>query len=164
MEKRELIHLKDGCLILHHEGAPRLRSLGLGPRFVPVNAIKQVQTLLEDNTFWAKGRTQKQIRQMIKNGNAIVTIWKNYRLIGFGRGTSDSIFRAVLWDIVIASDYQKTGLGKILLRTLLESKSIKDVEKVYLMTTNCKMFYEENNFSEVTDQTLLVRYKQQDNA
>ena len=158
MEERELIQLKDGCLILHYEGAPRLRFLGLGPRFIPVNAIKQLQTLLEENTSWAKGRTQKQIRQMLKNSNTVVTIWKNLKLIGFGRGTSDSVFRAVLWDIVIASDYQKTGLGKILLRTLLESRSIKNVDKVYLMTTNCMEFYEDNQFSVVTDQTLLVRY------
>lgn len=157
MEGRALIQLKDGYVIQHHQGAPRLRILGLGPRLIPVNAIKQLQTLLEENTSWAKGRTKKQLKQMIKNSNAVVTIWENLKLIGFGRGTSDSIFRAVLWDIVIANDYQKIGLGKVLLRSLLDSKSIQDVNKVYLMTTNCKVFYEDNNFMEVTDQTLLVK-------
>ena len=158
MKERELIQLKDGYIIHHHHGAPRLRFLGLGPRLIPVNAIKQLKVLLEENTFWAKGRTEKQLKQMIKNSNAVVTIWKNLKLIGFGRGTSDCVFRAVLWDIVIANDYQRVGLGKVLLRSLLESKTIKDVSKVYLMTTNCKVFYEGNNFSEVTNQNLLVKF------
>ena len=71
MEGRALNQLKNGYLIQHGPGAPSLRVLGLGPRLIPVNAIEQLQTLLEENTFWAKGRTKKQLKQMIKNSNAV---------------------------------------------------------------------------------------------
>ena len=58
--------------------------------------------------------------------------------------------------IVIANNYQKLGLGKILLNKIINSKPIKDVEKVYLMTTNCKEFYQGCGFTETCTQTLLV--------
>ncbi len=144
-------------LIQHHPGAPLLRLLGLGPKMNPVKAIEKLQNLLDKNTFWAKGRTKKKLRKMIANSCTLVTIWQKDQLIGFGRATSDSIYRAVLWDIVIADSHQKLGLGKILLSSLLNSKSLKSVEKIYLMTTNCRDFYKSCGFIELADQTLLIK-------
>ena len=146
-------------LIQHREGAPFFRIFGLGPKLVPVKAIDQLQNLLEENTFWAKDRSTTQLRRMIANSSTVVTLWENNKLIGFGRGTSDKSFRAVLWDIVIASDHQKLGLGKILIQSLIESKSIRDAEKIYLMTTNCQQFYNDCGFIEEKNQTLLISNK-----
>ena len=146
-------------LIEHREGAPFLRLFGLGPKFIPVKAINQLQKLLEENTFWAKNRSEKQLKKMIANSCTVVTLWENNKLIGFGRSTSDKCFRAVLWDIVIANDHQNLGLGKMLIETLISSKSIKDAEKIYLMTTNCEKFYKDCGFIEPRNQTLLITNK-----
>ncbi len=144
-------------LIQHNYRAPLLRLLGLGPKFIPTKAIEQLQTLLNENTFWAKNRSKKEIKKMIAHSNSIVTMWEYQKMIGFGRATSDNTFRCVLWDIVIAEGYQNLGLGKTLIESLVNSKSIQGVEKVYLMTTNCKEFYKGCGFVEVTNQSLLVR-------
>jgi len=144
-------------LIKHNPGAPLLRVLGLGPNLKPVKAVDQLQTLFDSNTFWARGRTKKTLQKMLANSCSIVTMWKQNQLIGFGRATSDLTYRAVLWDVVIKNDYQKLGLGKILLESLINSKSIKNVEKTYLMTTNCKDFYKSCGFSELEFQTLLYK-------
>ena len=37
-------------------------------------------------------------------GDAVVSLWRGKRLLGFGRATSDSFSRAVLWDIVVVGD------------------------------------------------------------
>ena len=148
--------MKDIDLIQHDQGAFFLRLLGLGPRLVPVQAIYQLQILLENNTFWAKGRTKKKLKKMIAHSSVIVTLWKENKLIGFGRATSDKSYRAVLWDIVIDKNHQKNGLGSLLLESLINSKSIKNVEKVYLMTTNCKEFYKSQGFIEPINQTILI--------
>ncbi len=148
--------MEDINLIEHTRGAPCLRLLGLGPMLIPVNAIHQLQKLLEENTFWAKGRSKKQLKKMIANSSTIVTLWKSRQLIGFGRATSDETFRAVLWDVVISNRHQKHGLGKKLIRKLLTSKAIINTECVYLMTTNCKDFYIENNFIPQVSQDLLI--------
>ena len=83
-------------------------------------------------------------------------MWQENRLIGFGRATSDCIYRAVLWDIFIVKDQQNSGLGKLLVNSLLSSESIKEVEKVYLMTTNSKEFYKTCQFEEIKTQSLLI--------
>ena len=148
--------MKKIILIKHLAGAPGLRLFGLGPRLIPVNAVDQLQDLLGDHSFWAKGRKKKELQKMIKNSSCVITLWQGNRLIGFGRATSDWIFRAVLWDIVIVKDHQNSGLGKLLVKTLLSSNSIKDVEKVYLITTNSKAFYKLCHFEEIKTQSLLI--------
>ena len=146
-------------LIKHLAGAPGLRLFGLGPRLNPVNAIGQLQELLEKHSFWAQERKKKELKKMIKNSSSVITLWQGNRLIGFGRTTSDWIYRAVLWDIVVVKDHQNSGLGKLLVKTLLSSNSIKDVEKVYLMTTNSEDFYKTCKFEEIKTQTLLIHRK-----
>ena len=89
-------------------------------------------------------------------------MWQKNRLIGFGRATSDYIYRAVLWDIVIVKDQQNSGLGKLLVNSLLSSKPLKEVEKIYLMTTNSQDFYKTCQFEEIKTQSLLI-YKNIDN-
>ena len=155
--------MKKIILIKHIAGATGLRIFGLGPRLTPVNAIDQLKGLLESQSFWAKGRKKKDLKKMIKNSSCVITIWQGNRLIGFGRATSDGIYRAVLWDIVIVKDQQNSGLGKLLVKTLLSSNSIKDVEKVYLMTTNSKDFYKTCKFEEIKTQSLLINKRPQKN-
>ncbi|MBW3042885.1 GNAT family N-acetyltransferase [Prochlorococcus marinus str. XMU1408] len=148
---KEKIHI-----IKHSKGAPWLRLLGLGPRFLPAKGIEQLQNLFEKNTIWAKNRSKKQLKKMLANSDSIISMWKDQKLIGFGRATTDATFRCVLWDIVISENYQKHGLGKILIDSLLNSKGIREVEKIYLMTTNCKDFYKGCGFIEITNQNLLL--------
>ena len=143
-------------LLKHSRGAPLMRIFGLGPSFKPVQGIAQLQRLFNQYTFWAKKRTKKNIRIMLSRSTAIVTLWSNSQLIGFGRATSDYKYRAVLWDIVVNKSFQGEGYGKLIIETLLSSNSIKKVEKVYLMTTNQKSFYNQCFFEEVSDQKLLL--------
>ena len=76
--------------------------------------------------------------------------------MGFGRALSDGVYRAVLWDIVIDQNHQGNGYGKLILKNLLNSKKIRNTKKIYLMTTNKKLFYCQEDFKEVKSQNLLV--------
>ena len=146
-----LIHI-----IKHAPGAPGLRFLGLGPGLVPCKGIKKLQRLFNQNAFWAKNRNKNQIRKMLSNSSVIVTIWHKANLIGFGRATTDKVYRAVLWDIVISKKSQRLGLGKIILEALLNDKNIKSVDRVYLMTTNSTDFYKQLGFKQNFQQSLLL--------
>jgi len=42
------------------------------------------------------------------------------------------------------------------MKNLLTSKKIKNTKKLYLMTTNKKLFYTQMDFKEVTSQNLLI--------
>ncbi len=143
-------------LIKHSTGAPGLRLFGLGPNFVPCNALEKLKVLFNQNAFWAKNRNKNQIREMLRHSSVIVTIWSKTTLIGFGRATTDKVYRAVLWDIVISKKSQRLGLGKIIIEALLNDKNIKSVERVYLMTTNSTDFYKQLGFKKNSQQSLLL--------
>ena len=148
--------MKDICLIKHASSAPGLRIFGFGPSLKPVKGLKKLQILFNQNALWAKDRTINQIKKMLANSNVIITLWDKNNLIGFGRATTDQVYRAVLWDIVISKDVQRIGLGKVIVEELLKDKKINSAEKIYLMTTDSKDFYKQLGFKVNINQTLMV--------
>ena len=148
--------MKEISLINHFKGAIGLRFFGLGPNLKPTNGLNKLQKFLNKNAFWAKGRTINDLKKCLANSDVIVSLWVGNEIVGFGRALTDGIYRGVFWDIVIDQNHQGKGFGKLIVKNLLSSKKIKNIEKVYLMTTNQKLFYSQLNFKEVSTQILLV--------
>ena len=148
--------MKPVFLVKHSKGAPGLRLFGLGPNLKPTKGLFKLQQFLHRNTFWAKNRTINDLKKCLNNSDVIISIWSNNEPVGFGRALSDGVYRGVLWDIVIDKDHQGNGYGKLILKKLLNSKKIKNTQKIYLMTTNKKLFYCQEDFEEVISQNLLV--------
>ena len=149
--------MKEISLIKHAKGALGLRIFGLGPNLQPTNGLIKLQKLLENNTFWARNRTIKDLKKCLANSDIIVSLWVRDEIGGFGRALTDGIYRGVLWDIVIDQNYQGKGFGTLIVNKLLTSKKIKNTKKIYLMTTNKKLFYSQFDFKEVNSQNLLIR-------
>ena len=149
--------MKEISLINHSKGALGLRIFGLGPKLKPTNGLNKLQKLLDNNTFWAKNRTINDLKKCLSNSDVVISIWVGNEIVGFGRALTDGIYRGVLWDIVIDQNHQGNGLGKLIVNNLLSSKEIKNTKKIYLMTTNKKLFYSQMDFEEVTSQNLLIR-------
>ena len=136
-------------LIRHRHGAWRLRRAP--------GQLKQLQQLLDGHSFWASRRSQRQLRQMLAGSQAAVSAWQGRALVGFGRATSDGVFRAVLWDVVVAAEHQGQGLGRRIVEALLQAPALQGVERTYLMTTNSSGFYEQLGFMAVDSQRLMRR-------
>ncbi len=143
-------------LIKHSRGAFGLRFFGLGPNLQPNKGLLKLQKFLSKNAFWAKGRTIHDLKKCLANSDVVISIWSNKEIVGFGRALSDGVYRSVLWDIVIDEGHQGKGYGKLIVKNLLDSKKIRNTEKVYLMTTNKQLFYSQIDFKEVTSQNLLI--------
>jgi len=144
-------------LIKHASGAPGLRWLGLGPDLKPSRSLLKLKNLLEKHAFWAKGRSHRQLREMLAGSTVVISLWRGKRMIGFGRATSDGIYRAMLWDIVVTGDLQGCGLGRQVVEALLACSAIRNAERVYLMTTNSSEFYLQLGFRRVDNQDLLIK-------
>jgi ribosomal protein S18 acetylase RimI-like enzyme len=144
-------------ILVHAPGAPGLRWLGLGPGFRPTRGLWKLQRLLDQHTFWARGRSRAQLRRMLAGSAAVVSLWRGQRLVGFGRASSDGVFRGVLWDVVVPDDLQGQGLGRLLVEALLQSPPLRDLERVYLMTTNSAGFYRQLGFAQAPDQRLMLK-------
>ena len=149
--------MKEISLIKHSKGALGLRFFGLGPNLKPINGLHKLQKLLDKNAFWARSRKINDLKKCLANSDVIISIWYDNEIVGFGRALSDGIFRGVLWDIVIDENHQGKGYGKLIVNNLISSKKLKNTKKVYLMTTNKKLFYSQVDFKEVKSQNLLIR-------
>jgi len=149
--------MKAISLIKHSKGAIGLRFLGLGPNLKPSNGLYKLQKLLDKNAFWAKRRTISDLKKCLANSDVIISLWVGNEIVGFGRALTDEIYRGVLWDIVIDQNHQGKGFGRLIIKNLLSSKKIRNTKKLYLMTTNKKLFYSQSDFKEVVSQDLLVR-------
>ncbi|MBW1295194.1 GNAT family N-acetyltransferase [Aquimarina litoralis] len=99
-------------------------------------------------TSWAKDRTIESIRKLLENTEIFVVIRneETNQLIGFGRAISDGVFRALLDDIVIDTNYRKKGLGKCIVENLLQQ--LGEVEQVFLNTKpELEPFYHQFGFT-----------------
>ncbi|MFN6461240.1 MAG: GNAT family N-acetyltransferase [Nostoc sp. DedVER02] len=118
--------------------------------------LYQLQELLNVSAFWAKGRSIEDLGLAIANSEPVISVWDSDRLIGFARATSDGIYRATIWDVVIHPEYQSSGLGSSLVKTVLSHPRMRRVERIYLMTTHQQGFYEKIGFHSNTTTTMVL--------
>lgn len=118
--------------------------------------LQQLQALFQTVAFWARERKIEDLEIAIANSEPVVSVWDSDRLIGFARATSDGIYRANIWDVVIHPDYQGTGLGHKLVQTVLSHPRMCRVERIYLMTTYQQSFYERIGFQRNASTTMVL--------
>ncbi|MCP9923511.1 GNAT family N-acetyltransferase [Synechococcus lacustris Cruz CV12-2] len=118
--------------------------------------VRDLQQLLQEHTFWGRGRSITDLRLMLRGSAAVVSLWKKNELVGFGRASSDGVYRAVLWDVVVKDELQGHGNGRLIVEALLNHDAIKKTERIYLMTTNQQGFYEQIGFEQQTNQKLMI--------
>lgn len=118
--------------------------------------LQQLGRLFRAAAFWAQDRRLEDMAVAIANSHPVVTVWDMEQLIGFARATSDGIYRATLWDVVVDPNYQGSGLGRKLVQTVLSHPHVSRAERVYLMTTNQKGFYKRIGFEPNATHTLVL--------
>ena len=121
--------------------------------------LEQLQELFRLTAFWAQDRSIEDLSIAIANSNPVISVWNGEQLIGFARATSDGVYRATIWDVIIHPEYQGSGLGRKLVETVLSHPLLSRVERVYLMTTHKQQFYERIGF-ECNPSTTMVLYNQ----
>ncbi len=118
--------------------------------------LEQLRHLFNHSAFWAADRRFEDLAKAISYSCPVVTAWHGDHLIGFARATSDGVYRATIWDVVIHDDYQGAGFGRKLVETVLSHPHVSTVERVYLMTTNQKHFYKRVGFAENETTTMVL--------
>lgn len=111
---------------------------------------------MNKSAFWANGRQIEDLKIAVQRSEPVVSAWDEDRLVGFARATSDGIYRAMIFDVVVDPDYQRLGVGRKLVETVLGHACMQRVEKIYLMTTNQQSFYERLGFIVNTSTTMVL--------
>ncbi|MBE9222668.1 GNAT family N-acetyltransferase [Cyanobacterium stanieri LEGE 03274] len=119
--------------------------------------LEKLLALYQKNAFWTKNRNLEDLTIAIAHSNPVISVWDHQKLIGSARATSDGIYRATIWDVVIDGEYQGLGLGRKLVETLISHPLLNRVERIYLTTTHQQKFYQRIGFVE-NETTTMVLY------
>lgn len=101
------------------------------------------------NSYWANTRTITQIEETIKNC-ICYGVYKDEKQIGFARVLTDKVTFAYLMDVFIDEAYQRQGIAKRLMQTILDTPEFKDLPKWFLGTKDAHGLYKKFGFTALT--------------
>ena len=88
-----------------------------------------------DKVGWVR-RPLKKVKIAIDNSFLITSLSykddKEEKLIAFARATSDNTFNATIWDVVVHPEFQRQGLGKILMNEVIKQLRCSDINTITL--------------------------------
>ena len=125
-------------------------TLGISTTHLP--SANELKTLFAQTT-WAAKRQESSINQMLQSVQVFVTIRHGDKLIGFGRAITDGVFRALIDDVIVHNEYQKKGLGKLIMTNLMTQ--LKHTDQIFLNTKpDLESFYSHFGFLKATSLTM----------
>lgn len=116
--------------------------------------IEDVFALL-GNSYWAAARSKEIIIKSIENSFCFGVYHKD-KQIGFARMITDYATYAYLCDVIIDEEYRGQGIGKELVRYILEHSDLEDVKSLWLSTNDAHKLYEKYGFESVKDTSKLM--------
>lgn len=93
-----------------------------------LDEMKEIYT----SVGWTK-HTNEIIRQVFEASNVVALVKVNGRIIGIGRGMTDGVFNAAIYDVVVHRDFQGQGIAKKIMEFLLDK--LCNVSCVHLIST-----------------------------
>lgn len=107
--------------------------------------IPAILQLLQKNAYWQSHLTTERLHLLLKNSQCFLA-WDNEVLVGFARVLTDNKTFASLWDVVIAKEYQRRGIGTGLMKLIFEQESLYNLSNWILFTDTAKDFYTKFGF------------------
>ncbi len=91
-------------------------------------------------SYWGDGRSDERNRRAFDN-SLCVGAYLDGKQVGFGRVVTDYAHFAYLADIVVWPEHRGAGIGKKLIRALLDHPELASVDGWSLRTTDAHEFY-----------------------
>lgn len=95
-------------------------------------------------TYWAKDRPKSMLETSAKN-SLCLGLFEGDRQIGFSRAVTDYATFTWIADVIIAPEYRGRGLGKWMVKTLMDHPSIQTRTQL-LRTMDAHTLYESLGF------------------
>lgn len=75
---------------------------------------------LFESVGWKTAEYPNRLYQAIKNSDYVMTVWEDEKLIGLISAISDGYINVFITYLLVHPDYQKRGLGKIMMEDFLK--------------------------------------------
>jgi ribosomal protein S18 acetylase RimI-like enzyme len=97
-----------------------------------------------------------RIQEMIEHANLIVSAWDGHKLIGIGRALTDFSFCCYLSDLAVDRDYQRSGIGRALVKAVLEQIGDR-CSLILLSAPEAMEYYPKLGFEEIKNGFMIKR-------
>lgn len=102
------------------------------------------------NSYWAKDRSLKIMKQAIENSYCFGVYIENSQ-VGFARVITDTVTFAYIADVFILEEHRGKGLSIILMKYILKFSQFSKIKKWYLATRDAHKLYEKFGFKSLKD-------------
>ena len=110
-------------------------------------------------SYWAEGRTRDVVERSMAN-SICFGAYTNGRQIGFGRVVTDRAVFGYLADIFVLPEFRGAGVGKRLVRAMLEHPDVARLNSVQLRTRDAHGLYKLFGFVPIANaDEMMVRYR-----
>jgi GNAT superfamily N-acetyltransferase len=118
--------------------------------------------VLYQSEFWSRGRKLADVRRAVERSDVVCAFCdENRRLVAFSRVLTDFVYKAMIFDVVVARAHREVGLGRRLLDAILCHPALLFVEHIELY---CRPelipFYKKEGFTADLKQLRFMRKTQ----
>ena len=83
-------------------------------------------------------------RKAFENSHTSVFIYDGDQLVAFGRAISDDAYQAAVYDMAVAPEYQRQGIGATVMEHILDR--VRDCNVILYASVGREAFYEKMGF------------------
>jgi len=104
---------------------------------------------LYQHEWWTRDRTHEDVERILAGTTYVFGFCTaDNRLVGFARVLTDGVFKAIVFDVIVASEYRRTGVGARLMNAIIEHPVLGTVRHLELYCLpEMVRFYEKWGFS-----------------
>jgi len=107
-----------------------------------------IHRYLSEESYWAAGRRRDTVSRSIEHSMCFGVYEEEGEQVGFARVVTDYATFAWLCDVFVLSPYQGKGLGKWLVRTVVEYPDLQGVKRILLGTRDAHTLYRAFGFED----------------
>jgi GNAT superfamily N-acetyltransferase len=114
--------------------------------------------------WWSRGRRLDDVRRAVQHSDLIFAFCDPHtgRLAAFARVLTDFIYKAVIFDVIVAREYRDLGLGRMLLDAITAHPALLFVEHMELYCRDEMVpFYEKWGFTSAPRSLRFMRKTQE---
>ena len=80
--------------------------------------------------WWTKGRIRTDVEKVLHSGGPIFAFVdaQSDELVAFARALTDGVYKAMIFDIIVKSTWRNTGLGGLLMETVMNDPTIVNIK------------------------------------
>ena len=96
-------------------------------------------------SYWGQGRSRATVERSIRNSLCFGAYYSG-RQVGFGRVITDFAVFAYLADIFVVPEYEGRGIGKAIVRAMMEEPRLQGLQVMLLRTRDAHNLYKQFGF------------------